>query len=1402
MESASKQISGECFLKIGTYWSEAEENFESIAIKEEIVSDVEPEASEDKEENISNGGYVKSKHNEKKCDGNIFSGNPPTGPRLSLHKTLKNKSHGNPNCTSIQLELSNDTKLSCLHETKSFKIVNRRLRCGTCRSLVCPECFKVMHSTLHNHFLGFDTSNYSIYACKFCSFPFPSVCALQAHVRIHTMDTPYVCPDCGLIYSNAYFLILHLINKCLHIYKSVTYKCKGCSDIYFEIDSFAKHIKDAHVTSIFRCSYCSLLFNTADEFSHHTESNHQKQKVQYLNYFRCNLCSDMVLTNLMYEKHIEFHSENSHSYEVEYHCPCGNGFNLIGAFRAHIQFCDEKGTLPPQWAFLKKNLKTQDFVSIQIENINQKIDGIPGQGVNASSCLTFNTEGGCNEKINSGTHLLKNGIPTSENEKEEHSNLLGNNKFGTSDRDGASEECFKLSRGGNIKDTDTIKKLSSGKVETAPSRANENAKDEDNMMAIRKSHVEGADDGQTEGKDAPMQEDGAINRYQDSCKSSKGTEDSEADVATLCYDHIPCDHMGYVKTQGPEASAKNRIGGGEEKTEEISNGLNNYRIVLELDDKTGLMISRKVPVKPDKVAENPEEQEMKAENYFPSENCESEIGVVNNDDFLTKFPSYEKGKSKGSSSFFTCPFCIVMFPKHSSTFQQFRLHLEYYHVDAALNVTIRSGDLSDFKESGERAGQGNFEEFHINHEKKKLLGNNGFRKIDSHMNTVNKMIPEGKAQYAQYEALDFEGEKYFNEINQGMDIEGEKEEVRTIETKIYGENEKKNLTKETNSSPDKGLVSKSDRFLSVKGADEAREVRKATHKLGQNSGFLGGGLENVESMKVTNSSNQHDKKPGEPVENDSQHNEVITISRKTEQAKRKKSNSSIRKTLKMSRGIKSAVKSEKEYESVEFELENRETSMKNICSGERKNMQVTSDGEEEWENSKDSSWSNTNSEFDVRDENVESFDENLVRMKGTEKCKRESEVWSELYESLQLAEKLKKSKKSKMKNCDETQTKSSTLVDYSAKRVVKKPKRYRESSESEFSLDGVENSESDTEFRTKSNGHAEEIMDGEGNRQEEDKKQKLLRKLKNIDQKFVDYLFDLITRKEKCIELYKKHSGLRFGQHLRSHRKKILNGIKLRGRPVKLALRYQRQGPTKKEPPLVVKEGNLSNTDVSFHGKSNERKRGRPRKAMDPAKLIDRRRSNREVDFIEKHFDREESGSSPSKRKRKLSSKLQYYKRIGLSEEKEDFSSGQLIANKVSTDSNKKFMCAVCKEIYQDGKEFREHIGSHRLEENTYQCLECGECFVVRPSLEKHLLAFHKIKNTERYITENERCTPQKEVVEPEVETLKENQCKVCRDQFERAIDLTKHFRIHGMAFLKEFKKETKEIINEKKGKI
>nr|CAH7723455.1 unnamed protein product [Callosobruchus chinensis] len=92
--------------------------------------------------------------------------------------------------------------------------------------------------------------------------------------------------------------------------------------------------------------------------------------------------------------------------------------------------------------------------------------------------------------------------------------------------------------------------------------------------------------------------------------------------------------------------------------------------------------------------------------------------------------------------------------------------------------------------------------------------------------------------------------------------------------------------------------------------------------------------------------------------------------------------------------------------------------------------------------------------------------------------------------------------------------------------------------------------------------------------------------------------------------------------------------------------------------------------------------------------------------------------------------------------------------------------------------------------------MECGECFVVKPSLMKHLMHFHNISDCEAYVEANDcydvdavkelqetvRLGPlaSKESDEP----LKENQCRVCREQFEDSVSLNKHFRIHGMAFL------------------
>lgn len=121
------------------------------------------------------------------------------------------------------------------------------------------------------------------------------------------------------------------------------------------------------------------------------------------------------------------------------------------------------------------------------------------------------------------------------------------------------------------------------------------------------------------------------------------------------------------------------------------------------------------------------------------------------------------------------------------------------------------------------------------------------------------------------------------------------------------------------------------------------------------------------------------------------------------------------------------------------------------------------------------------------------------------------------------------------------------------------------------------------------------------------------------------------------------------------------------------------------------------------------------------------------------------------------------------------------------------YRCKLCEYVNDKRDEFHIHVVSHRDVSTSYQCMECGECFVVKPSLVKHLHYFHKVSNTEEYFEVN-NCFDKDAVKELE-ETMKlapgeikgpveENQCRVCLKKFENDLELKKHFRVHGMAFL------------------
>ena len=117
--------------------------------------------------------------------------------------------------------------------------------------------------------------------------------------------------------------------------------------------------------------------------------------------------------------------------------------------------------------------------------------------------------------------------------------------------------------------------------------------------------------------------------------------------------------------------------------------------------------------------------------------------------------------------------------------------------------------------------------------------------------------------------------------------------------------------------------------------------------------------------------------------------------------------------------------------------------------------------------------------------------------------------------------------------------------------------------------------------------------------------------------------------------------------------------------------------------------------------------------------------------------------------------------------------------------------CYKCSFKSSDKDEFMTHVATHKTNPKDLQCPACGMCFVVRPSLEKHLVISHGMKNVYAYLLEHGFPPIDKSSQDVDTEVLEINQCRVCHAKFDSEALLEKHFRTHGSAFLmsKQFRR-------------
>ncbi|XP_015184742.1 PREDICTED: uncharacterized protein LOC107070763 [Polistes dominula] len=150
-----------------------------------------------------------------------------------------------------------------------------------------------------------------------------------------------------------------------------------------------------------------------------------------------------------------------------------------------------------------------------------------------------------------------------------------------------------------------------------------------------------------------------------------------------------------------------------------------------------------------------------------------------------------------------------------------------------------------------------------------------------------------------------------------------------------------------------------------------------------------------------------------------------------------------------------------------------------------------------------------------------------------------------------------------------------------------------------------------------------------------------------------------------------------------------------------------------------------------------------------------------------------------SKKRRRWSAKKQ-------TDSNNSFGLGLYVEQESIEDEEGNFICRKCNQRCANMSDLREHIASnHRIKGRYLVCLECGENFVVAPSLQMHLKAFHGIEDPISYMNQNSSYAPDNiDDLENETKAMIANQCYVCMAVFEDKATVDKHLRVHGMAFL------------------
>lgn len=164
------------------------------------------------------------------------------------------------------------------------------------------------------------------YKCEFCAQNFRKKTQYTRHLKMHTADKLYICDIC----KRRFYEFDAFKNHTVRIHNSDPFKCRKCSEIFNDDETYTKHKAECSVPELieieqkYNCAHCEASFTKESQIIEHLEEHRFKPTA-------CDVCSRIFHDMKKYKKHIRIHETNK-----PFQCKiCQRGFFERRLWRRH-----------------------------------------------------------------------------------------------------------------------------------------------------------------------------------------------------------------------------------------------------------------------------------------------------------------------------------------------------------------------------------------------------------------------------------------------------------------------------------------------------------------------------------------------------------------------------------------------------------------------------------------------------------------------------------------------------------------------------------------------------------------------------------------------------------------------------------------------------------------------------------------------------------------------------------------------------------------------------------------------------------------------------------------------------------------------------------------------------------